>query len=67
MMEHLHTPFLLKSDVIDRCLPSRVETIEHTMHFAKFSLPVGFEAWFNFLESRTNDNIMWMKSGFQEK
>ncbi|XP_047253361.1 uncharacterized protein LOC107843808 [Capsicum annuum] len=59
MMEHLHTPFLDKPDVIDRCMPNGVRAMDLRMRLDKFSLPMGFDAWIDFLESRTEDNILW--------
>ncbi|KAF3654666.1 hypothetical protein FXO38_15028 [Capsicum annuum] len=48
-----------RSDVIDRCVSERVKAMNHRMRFDKFSLPIGIDAWIEFLESRTEDNILW--------
>ncbi|XP_047262492.1 uncharacterized protein LOC124895939 [Capsicum annuum] len=45
MMEHLHTPSLIKADVIDHCMGDRVQAMQERMHFDKFSFPVGVNAW----------------------
>lgn len=58
-MEHLYSPSLVKPDVIDHFLNERVNAIEQRMHFDKFSLPIGVNAWVEFLEARTHDNILW--------
>ncbi|KAF3658884.1 putative benzoate carboxyl methyltransferase-like [Capsicum annuum] len=47
MMEHLHAPFLVRADVVDRCLDDRVYAMEERMHFDKFSLPLGVNAQLN--------------------
>ena len=58
-MEHLHAPSLVRPDVLDRCIPNRVKAMDSRLRLDKFSLPVGVEAWIEFLESRTRDNILW--------
>lgn len=59
MMEHLHAPSLVRPDVLDRCIPNRVKAMDSRLRLDKFSLPVGVDAWIEFLESRTGDNILW--------
>lgn len=59
MMDHLHAPYLIKSDVIDRFFSGQVKAMEERMNFDKFSLPLRVEAWIEFLESRINDNVLW--------
>ncbi|OIT33916.1 hypothetical protein A4A49_52216 [Nicotiana attenuata] len=57
MMEHLHTASLLCP--IDCALRDRVVCIERRMKFPKFTYPVGFIAWIEFLGLRTNGNVLW--------
>ena len=67
MIEHLHEPSLIRLDVIDHCMPERVNATNQRMRFDMFSLPIGIDAWIEFLESRTEDNIMWTYLWFRPK
>jgi len=58
-MEHLNAPSLVRPDVVDHCMPYRVKAMDLRLRLDKFSLPVGVDAWIEFLESRIGDNILW--------
>ena len=52
MMEHLYVPSLVRPDVLDRCIPNRVKAMGQKMCFAKFSLPMGIDAWIEFIQTQ---------------
>ncbi|XP_070029950.1 uncharacterized protein [Nicotiana sylvestris] len=58
-MEHLHPAAMFEKDVIDHYLRDRVKCIEHKMTFDKFALPLGVQAWVDYLGSLTKEKILW--------